>query len=172
MKKLFIFTLLVMLVGACSSIKMRQYHIKGYVKHGGTFEVKDTTIWLKDTLILNGDTVVRNIAVPCPTPPKPTTTVKDRWYEKQITKRERDSLKNLERLAKINGTTNVKIAKETTKQIKIELSKEKQKTAQLEAQLKNTRKEGNKNWWKWLLVGIILRHLWPSILRLIKLIPL
>lgn len=172
MKKILLISLLVFFTTACSSLKMRQYHLKGYIKHGGTFEVKDTTIWLKDTLVLNGDTVIRNIAVPCPTPPKPTTIIKDRWYEKEITKRERDSLKNLERLARINGATSIKLAREITKQSKIDLSKEKQKTAQLEAQLKNTRKEGNKNWWKWIVVGFVLRHALPYLYRLIKLIPL
>jgi hypothetical protein len=139
-------------MSGCDAAKQQQKGWNKFVKYGGKIDTVKQTVTVpvyikgkdgKDSLIY----VEKEIDCP-----EPKIEYKDRWHVRRLDKRERDSLKHVEKMAKIHADLTID---SLNKVIKIERQKKGQ--ARHEAkEAKNAKSGGWSNPWIWVIIGAMV----------------
>lgn len=151
---LMVSTIAVLMMTSCSTPnpKKQKKHYDKFIYYGGKIDTVTRTV-TAEILVKGKDGNDSLIYVPVDVKcPEAKIEYKDRWHIRRMDKAERDSMKHVEKMLKIQAKTAEKLA-DTERKKSDKLQKE--ITKQAEAAAKQAKHENKNKWGVWIVIAMI-----------------
>lgn len=86
---------------SCDNAKQATKHYNKFIKNGGKFNCDNDTLWKYDTTFVDGKVKIDSFPISCNCPE--VELPKTRWEIRHMAKRERDSMKHVENVLKLQN---------------------------------------------------------------------